>query len=553
MPSLPAPVTLDSSPNAASAASALGTTSSADLSAFARALLEERIRIAEELERRGLRPRRDALALEADWRVWLPALFPQVVKAGFADRHVTFWEWVWALRVGEAPDALVAIWPRGGAKSSSAEMACVAIGARGVRRYGLYVCETQPQADKHVESVGALLESGAVARYYPAMGERAVGKYGSSKGWRRNRLSTASGFTLDAIGLDTAARGIKREELRPGFIVVDDIDGRHDSAVTIEKKIEALTDNILPTGEMSDLAVLAVQNLIHDDSIFSRLAGLSPNRADFLAKRIISGPFPAVVGMETRRTDDGRDEIIAGTPTWAGQDLAACQHAIDTYGLSSFLRESQQDVARDPDAALWRREWIESNRVGVVGKPAAPDSDTYTRIVVAIDPSSSADGTGDACGIVVVALGADEHGYVLEDDTLNGSPDEWARTALFAWARYRAFAPCTLVYEANQGGAAVERTLSLTAAEMVREGVLPATPPTPIGVHASKGKEVRAAPIAALAQQGRIHHSSVLPMLENELCRWTPGNPSPNRLDAYVWGLSRLLLRPPREKPSLIW
>jgi hypothetical protein len=101
----------------------------------------------------------------------------------------------------------------------------VALGAREKRRYALYVSMTQEQADDHVANVAALLESPAIAAHYPALGQRLVGKFGNPKGWRRNRVRAASGFTVDAIGLDTAARGIKLEDARPDLIILDDIDG----------------------------------------------------------------------------------------------------------------------------------------------------------------------------------------------------------------------------------------------------------------------------------------------------------------------------------------
>ena len=74
------------------------------------------------------------------------------------------------------------------------------MGARRRRRYALYVSGTQPQADKHVQNIGRLLESNAFADMYPGMGSRGVNKYGTAKGWRRNQLQTGSGFVVDAIG-----------------------------------------------------------------------------------------------------------------------------------------------------------------------------------------------------------------------------------------------------------------------------------------------------------------------------------------------------------------
>ena len=150
-----------------------------------------------------------------DWDAWLQFFFPRYVSAPFAQRHVDLWEWLESIQPGVRPRPFVGIWPRGGAKSSSAELGVVRLGARKARKYCWYVCETQDQADKHVDSIEPILGNDFLGRYYPKLTSRAVGKYGSSKGWRRSRLRTASGLTVDGLGLDTAGRGLKVEEARP--------------------------------------------------------------------------------------------------------------------------------------------------------------------------------------------------------------------------------------------------------------------------------------------------------------------------------------------------
>ncbi|HXI16613.1 MAG TPA: hypothetical protein VNM48_09585 [Chloroflexota bacterium] len=281
-----------------------------------------------------------------DWESWLRTIFPAYVSdhegvpIPFAAHHRVFWEWVWSIRKGERVRPFIAIWPRGGAKSTSAEMACVALGARKARRYGLYICATQEQADDHVGTVGMMLESDAVARHYPELASRLMGKFGNSRGWRRNRLRTAAGFTLDAIGLDSAARGVKLEEERPDLLLIDDIDNEHDSDATVEKKIATLTRGLLPAGA-ADVAVVGAQNLVHPNSVFSQLAD---GRADFLADRLVSGPHPAVLDLAYEERD-GRAVVTGGTPTWQGMDLARCQQAIDDWGLTSFLAEAQHQVS----------------------------------------------------------------------------------------------------------------------------------------------------------------------------------------------------------------
>lgn len=260
---------------------------------------------------------------------------PGYVAAPFAPRHEALWEWVAAVRPGERPPPFIAIWPRGGGKSTSAELATAALCLWGVRRYAVYVSGSQAKADQHVEAIGQILESLGVGR--------SLNKYGASRGWRRSRLRAADGFTVDAYGLDTGARGAKENEQRPDLIVFDDIDEVHDSPATTRKKVETLTQTLLPMGT-DYAAVLGVQNLIHADSVFAQLAD---GRAEFLADREVSGPYRALDSYAVTPYEDAegrRRYRVSGTPTWLGQDLAACQRIVDTVGPDAFERESQQEV-----------------------------------------------------------------------------------------------------------------------------------------------------------------------------------------------------------------
>lgn len=280
-----------------------------------------------------------------DWREWLTTLFPQHFYHPLGERHLAFWRWVLDMKVADSPPPFVAAWPRGSGKSTSAEVAVVALGVRGRRKYVLYIRETQEQADKSVDNIAALLESSTVARYYPEHSQRKINKFGSSRGWRRNRLRTAGGLTIDALGLDTAARGVKVEEQRPDLIVCDDIDSKLDSPAITAKKRDTLTHSILPAGSQN-VAVLFIQNLIIPDGIATQL---TDGRAEYLARRIVSGPFPAMEGLkvewrESPETGIRRAFIIGGKATWEGQDIAACQNFIDTWGLPAFLKEAQHEV-----------------------------------------------------------------------------------------------------------------------------------------------------------------------------------------------------------------
>lgn len=300
-----------------------------------------------------------------EWQDWVSTLFPSYVEHPMGERHEELWEHVWSIESDSAPPSFCAFWPRAGGKTTTAEMACTSLGVRGARRYAWYVSETQDKADKNVENVAAQLESSPIERHYPGHANRKVSKYGTSRGWRRNRLRTAGGFTIDAVGLDTAARGLKVEEQRPDLIILDDIDGKHDTLATTAKKIATLTTSVLPAGS-SNVAVIFVQNLIIKDGVASRLAD---GRADFLADRIISGPHPAINGLKYEWVEVAgevrRARITAGEATWLGQSIEVCQRMIERMGLIAFLKECQHKVKElaegivlsKYDESTCRQEW----------------------------------------------------------------------------------------------------------------------------------------------------------------------------------------------------
>lgn len=178
-----------------------------------------------------------------------------------------------------------------------------------------------------------------------------------------------------------------------------------------------------------------------------------------------------------------------------------------------------EDLDDNPDA-LWQREGIDACRVR-----EAPE---LVRVVVAIDPAATSKDSSDETGIVVAGLGADGRGYVLADRSGRFKPDAWARRAVEA---YHAHQADRIVAEGNQGGEMVAHVL----------GTVEAGLPLRI-VHATRGKVTRAEPIAALYEQGRVSHVGSLPQLEDQLCTWTPGATSPDRLDALVWALTELML-----------
>ncbi len=184
-----------------------------------------------------------------------------------------------------------------------------------------------------------------------------------------------------------------------------------------------------------------------------------------------------------------------------------------------YRQEILAEDITDAPGALWKREWLETQRV-----TAAPD---LARVVVGVDPSATA--TGDACGIIVAGItrARPPHLYVLDDLTLQGSPEVWAQQVVAAFNKYRAD---VVVAEANQGGEMVAAVL-----QQVQRNL-----PVRL-VRATRGKLVRAEPVSIIYEQGRGHHVGRFQELEDELCQYEPGDPSPNRLDALVWAGTQLL------------
>ena len=197
------------------------------------------------------------------------------------------------------------------------------------------------------------------------------------------------------------------------------------------------------------------------------------------------------------------------------------------YGGTRLGRqELDGELIDEIEGALWSRAALEAGRVK--RRRAAT-----VRVVVGVDPPAGA--TGDACGIVAVALGADGVGYVLEDASIAGaSPEGWAAAVAGCVRRHKAD---RVVAEKNQGG------------DMVKSVLLAADARLPVRlVHASRGKVARAEPVATLYERGRVRHVGTHPALEDELCGLLAGGGyegpgrSPDRADALVWAVTELML-----------
>jgi predicted phage terminase large subunit-like protein len=197
-------------------------------------------------------------------------------------------------------------------------------------------------------------------------------------------------------------------------------------------------------------------------------------------------------------------------------------HIIARYENTRLGRqELHAELLEDMPGALWQRVLLEATRVATM-PPLA-------RIVVAIDPAATANEDSNETGVIVAGKAADGQVFILDDLSLRASPNEWGRAVVAAYHRHKAD---RVVYETNQGGdmvAAVLRTVD------------PNVPLTP--VTASRSKQTRAEPVAALYEQGKVHHVGMFGTLEDQLCSWVPGETSPDRLDALVWAVTELALQ----------
>lgn len=244
------------------------------------------------------------------------------------------------------------------------------------------------------------------------------------------------------------------------------------------------------------------------------------------------------------------DTIVTGEPTFANSSnlpaktLARLRRRYE--GSRMGRQELYGELLQDVEGALWSQALIDKHRGRLMEDPHAreraplslageqwfiydfklklfrpvPD---FVRVVVGVDPAVTSGPGADDTGIIVAALGTDDHVYILDDRTCHLPPAGWALQAVTS---YREWQADVVVGERNNGG------------ELVEFNVRVADPTLPFrDVTASRNKRTRAEPVSTLYEQGRVHHLGVFPELEDQMCTWVPGKPSPDRLDALVWAL----------------
>lgn len=231
-----------------------------------------------------------------------------------------------------------------------------------------------------------------------------------------------------------------------------------------------------------------------------------------LVKSIISG-------------QEGKVHTTRGSTMENRANLAGgfIEHIYRVYaGTRKGRQELDAEVLSDMPGAIWAQSVIDSYRVS-----KAPE---LGRTVIGVDPAVTNTEDSDEHGLVAAGIGPDQVGFVLEDASMRGSPMEWARAAVALSKKYDADG---IVVEVNQGGDMVAHTIRAIAPNA-----------NIIEVRATRGKHVRAEPVAALYEQGRVRHVGQFPEMESQMCMFTTsgyeGEDSPDRVDALVWALTEL-------------
>ncbi len=303
----------------------------------------------------------------------------------------------------------------------------------------------------------------------------------------------------------------------------------HDTAWVDEpaafRNVEELWSNLmfgLRLGDSKCFASTTPRPIKFIKDLIARSMNLDPK--DLLRNFEPSDDRVRDVYVTTGSTYDNRENLSS---TFFSQIITQYE------GTRLGRQELKAEILEDIEGALWSHETLDKNRVQVAPK--------LKRIVVAVDPMGASaaekkkrfnlDQQKSQTGIIVGGLGFDGEGYCLADLTMHGTPSEWAKKVIDG---YRSFEADRVVAEKNYGGDMVETTIVAAAGGEYVPVTL---------VWASRGKLIRAEPVSTLDEKGKIHIVGTLAKLEDELCTYDGTGDSPNRLDAYVWLFSFLMVK----------
>ncbi|MFE6872573.1 terminase large subunit domain-containing protein [Kitasatospora sp. NPDC057692] len=302
--------------------------------------------------------------------------------------------------------------------------------------------------------------------------------------------------------------------------IKDDADAQ---SPTMRRRLWEWWQAVLLTRIEPGGSVIVIQTRWHEDDLAGRI--LAGETADDWT--IID--LPAVADSDADAL--GRK---AGEPLWPARyghkALAGIRRAVGERVWWSLF----QQKPRPQEGGVWKRSWIDTARL----TPIQFSGLEMARVVVAVDPSGGDSAVNDETGIVGMALGYDDHLYVVADSSGTLGANDWGLAACQLALDLRADA---IVVEANYGGNMAKQIVSQEWEQLARDGVTRGLlMPMILEVNAKVGKRLRAEPMAQLYEQGRVHHVGHFTELEGQMVTWVASMDSPDRMDAAVHGLTEL-------------
>jgi phage terminase large subunit-like protein len=253
---------------------------------------------------------------------------------------------------------------------------------------------------------------------------------------------------------------------------------------------------------------------------------------DFPRALVTTTPKLIIQLLEWRRRTDGSVHLTSGSTYDNASNLAApviAELHRRYHGTRLGRQELHGDLLEEVEGALWELDWIENHRVKVTPE--------LTNVVVAMDAAGGDAPTSDECGLIAAGRGVDERDYVLGDWSKRVVGNAAARRA---WEMVIAYGASILLYEDNQGKKWLRQVLYDAYLEMQKEGLFPPGGAPPMrAITAKVGKRLRAEPVAARYEQGRVSHAAELADLETQQVSWVPEETpkSPDRVDALVYAI----------------
>ncbi|MER5639408.1 terminase family protein [Kitasatospora sp. NPDC002227] len=341
---------------------------------------------------------------------------------------------------------------------------------------------------------------------------------GSKAANRFDILGHEGGLVCAGVGGGLTGKGAH-------LAVVDDPikDDAEAQSPTMRKRLWEWWQSVLLTRIEPGGSVIVIQTRWSEDDLAGRILA-SETADDWI---IID--LPAIADAP----DDALGRAV-GEPLWPARygkkALAKIRRAVGERVWWSLY----QQKPRPQEGGVWQRAWIDQHRITAVTFGGLD----MARIIVAVDPAGGESLVGDETGVVGVALGYDDHLYVLDDRSANMGANDWGITACRLAMELKADA---IVVESNYGGDMARQIVTQAWDQLARDGETRGLlMPMILEVTAKVGKRLRAEPIAQLYEQGRVHHVGHYEQLEGQMVTWVAGMDSPDRMDAAVHGLTEL-------------